>query len=44
MILNHQELMNITGGSCIICALIGMLKTILRFLNIKHMMNHLFVD
>lgn len=44
MKLSNQELMDVHGGFCLICAIINGIQTILRVFNIKHLMGHLFVD
>lgn len=44
MKLNHKELITVYGGNCIICSIINGLKRILQAINIRHLMNHLFVD
>ena len=44
MKLSNQELIEVCGGFCLVCAIINGIKTILRVFNIKHLMGHLFVD
>ena len=44
MKLNHNELITVYGGDCIICSIIDSLKRFLRAINIRHLMHHLFVD
>lgn len=44
MKLSNQELIQVCGGFCLVCAIIKGLKKMLRVINIKHLMDHLFVD
>lgn len=44
MRLSEKELFCIHGGFCLLCSIINGLKKFLTYLNVKHLMKHVFSD
>lgn len=44
MKLTDQKLITISGGACLVCSIIDRLIQFVRYLNIKHLMRHVFED